>query len=212
MLTLSAPRTPATWSLSTFQTISKTYHISRETCHLNFRSQTCGWCIILYCNLQQELLENFAPSYFLELGKSCVIVEVCAVTAKLVDTIRIRVLEGKIYFFVHQILWRQVIHIYGRYERILRHFGVQGSAQNMWDESYVYWTVHHLDSWIKRDQLDVTCVIISLFNAQHISDVNTSILRSLRLIWWVISWVVLFWFDVCWCYVVVWLGWCGIRM
>jgi len=77
---------------------------------------------------------------------------------------------------------------------------------------YVYWTVHHLDSWIKRDQLDVTCFIISLFTAQHISDVNTSILRSLRLIWWFISWVVLLWFDVCWCYVVVWLGWCGIRM
>jgi len=47
---------------------------------------------------------------------------------------------------------------------------------------------------------------------QHVSDVNTSILRSLRLICWVISWVVLFWFDVCWCYVVVWLWWCGIRM
>ena len=31
------------------------------------------------------------------------------------------------------------------------------------------------------DQLEVTCFIISLFNAQHISDVNTSILRSLRL-------------------------------
>jgi len=28
----------------------------------------------------------------------------------------------------------------------------------------------------------------------------------------VISWVVLIWFDVCWCYVVVWLWWCGIRM
>jgi len=28
----------------------------------------------------------------------------------------------------------------------------------------------------------------------------------------VISWVVLLWFDVCWCYVVVWLWWCGIRM
>jgi len=27
-----------------------------------------------------------------------------------------------------------------------------------------------------------------------------------------ILWVVLLWFDVCWCYVVVWLGWCGIRM
>ena len=68
------------------------------------------------------------------------------------------------------------------------------------------------DCWVKRDQLDVTCFIISLFNAQHVSDVNTSILRSLRLICWVISWVVLLWFDVCWCYVVVWLWWCGIRM
>jgi len=69
-----------------------------------------------------------------------------------------------------------------------------------------------IHSWrVKRDQLDVTCFIISLFNARHVSDVNTSIIRSLRLICWAISWVVLFWFDVCWCYVVVWLGWCGIR-
>ena len=65
---------------------------------------------------------------------------------------------------------------------------------------------------IDRDQLDVTCFFISLFNAQHVSDVNTSILRRLRLICWVISWAVLLWFDVCWCYVVVWLGWCGNRM
>ena len=72
--------------------------------------------------------------------------------------------------------------------------------------------MHHLDTWIKTDQLDVTCFIISLFTAQHVSDVNTSILRSLQLICWVISWVVLLWFDVCWCYVVVRLGWCGIRM
>ena len=28
--------------------------------------------------------------------------------------------------------------------------------------------------WIKRDQLDVTCFFISLFNAQHVSDVLTS--------------------------------------
>ena len=47
--------------------------------------------------------------------------------------------------------------------------------------SYVYWTVHHLDNWVKRDQLDVTCFIISSYNAQHVSDINTSILRSLRL-------------------------------
>ena len=86
---------------------------------------------------------------------------------------------------------------------------IQKSKETTWDsESYVYWTVHHLDSW--RDQLDITCFIISLFNAQHVSAVNTSILRSLRLICWVISWVVLLWYVVCWCYVVVWLGWCGV--
>jgi len=62
--------------------------------------------------------------------------------------------------------------------------------------------------WIKIDQLDVTCFIISPFNAQHVSNVSTSIFRSLRLI----SWVVLLWFDVCWCYGVVRLGWCGILM
>jgi hypothetical protein len=32
--------------------------------------------------------------------------------------------------------------------------------------SYIHLTVHHLD--IKRDQLDVTCFFISLFNAQHV--------------------------------------------
>ena len=69
-----------------------------------------------------------------------------------------------------------------------------------------------LNCWIKIDQLDVTCFVISLFNAQHVSNVSTSILRSLRLICWVISWVVLLWFDVCWCYGVVRLGWSGILM
>jgi len=78
--------------------------------------------------------------------------------------------------------------------------------------TYVYWNVQHLDSWIKSDKLDVTCFFIALFHAQHVSDVNTSILRSLRLICWVISWVVLLWYDAWWCYGVVWLGWCGIRM
>jgi len=49
--------------------------------------------------------------------------------------------------------------------------------------------VHHLDSWVKRDQLEATCFIITLFSAQHVSDVNTFILRNLRLIRWVTSWV-----------------------
>jgi len=90
--------------------------------------------------------------------------------------------------------------------------GILMQAEALVLQPYVYWTVHHLDSWIKIDQLDVTCFFISLFNAQHVSNVNTSILRSLRLICWVTSWVVLLWFDVWWCYGVVRLGWCGILM
>ena len=78
--------------------------------------------------------------------------------------------------------------------------------------SYVYRTVHHLDSWIKRDQLDVTCFFISLFNAQHVSDFSTSNLRRLRFMCWVISWVVSLCYDVCWCYGVVRLVWCVILM
>ena len=35
------------------------------------------------------------------------------------------------------------------------------------------------DGCIKRDQLDVTCLFITLFNAQHVSDVNTSIHQEL---------------------------------
>jgi hypothetical protein len=65
---------------------------------------------------------------------------------------------------------------------------------------------------IKIDQLDVTCFIISLFTAQHVSNVSTSIFRSLLLSCWVISCVVLLSYAVCWCYGVVRLGWCGILM
>ena len=46
------------------------------------------------------------------------------------------------------------------------------------------------NNWVKRDQLDGTCFVITLFSAQHVSDVNTSILRSLQLIRRVTSWVV----------------------
>ena len=48
-------------------------------------------------------------------------------------------------------------------------------------KSYVYWTVHHLNSWLKIDHLDVTCFIISPFTAQHVSNVSTFIFRSLRI-------------------------------
>jgi len=49
------------------------------------------------------------------------------------------------------------------------------------DPSCVYWTVHHLDSWIKIDQRDITCLIISLFTDQRVSNVSTPIFGSLRL-------------------------------
>ena len=57
-----------------------------------------------------------------------------------------------------------------------------GSAGVVW-YPYVYWTVHHLDTWIKIDQLDVTCFIISLFPTQHVSNVSTSIFRACDLLW-----------------------------
>ena len=62
--------------------------------------------------------------------------------------------------------------------------------------------------WIKIDQLDVTRFIISLFTAEHVSNVSTSIFRSLRLI------VDLFHGLYCsgsMCVgVTVWFGWGGV--
>ena len=61
---------------------------------------------------------------------------------------------------------------------------------------------------IKTDQLDVTCFIISPFTAQHVSNVSTSIFRSLRII------VDLFHVLYCsgsMCFgVTVWFGWGGV--
>ena len=62
---------------------------------------------------------------------------------------------------------------------------------------------------MKINQLDVTCFIISLFTVQHVSNVSTSIFATY---YGFISCVVLLWFDVCWCYGVVRLGWCGFLM
>jgi len=59
--------------------------------------------------------------------------------------------------------------------------------------------------WIRIDQLDVTCFIISLFIAQHVSNVSTSIFRSL--------WLIADLFHVLCCSgsmcvgVTVWFGW-----
>ena len=45
---------------------------------------------------------------------------------------------------------------------------------------YVYWTVHHLDSWIKIDQL---MSLGLFFAAQHVSNASTFIFRSLDCVW-----------------------------
>jgi len=82
------------------------------------------------------------------------------------------------------------------------------NANQTFQDTNTWFKVNSL-SWIERGQLNVTCFIISLFNAQHVSDVSTSILRSLRLICWVISWVVLLWFNVC-VGVMLWFGWGGV--
>jgi len=123
-------------------------------------------------------------------------------------------------------------HLCGRTLLCTHHvWGNQGYRQHR--VSTKFW-----GSWIKRDQLDVTCFIISLFNGQHVSDVSTSILRSLRLICYFMGCIdlvrcvlvlrcglaMVVWYpyagwgtsasaclDVCWCYVVVWLWWCCIR-
>jgi hypothetical protein len=114
-------------------------------------------------------------------------------------------LVEEIYWLLERIYWSR---LQGRKNKRLS----RSNLIKFYIGSYVYWNVHHLDSWIKIDQPDVICFIVSLFNAQHVSNVSTSILRSLRLICWVISLVWLLWFDVCWCYGVVRLGWCGILM
>ena len=67
------------------------------------------------------------------------------------------------------------------------HFVVYLTHQQMYIYIYiyvnVYWTVHHCDSWRIRVQLNVTSyyVLFHFFYAQHVSDINTSIIRSLRL-------------------------------
>ena len=48
---------------------------------------------------------------------------------------------------------------------------------------------------------------LDLFFAQHVSNASTFIFRSLRM-----CVGILLWFDVCWRYGVVRLGWCGILI
>ena len=64
------------------------------------------------------------------------------------------------------------------------------------------------DCWIKIDQLNVPCFIISLFTAQHFSNVSTSIFRCLRII--VDLFHVLYCSGSMYVGVTVWFGWGGV--
>ena len=78
--------------------------------------------------------------------------------------------------------------------------------------SYVYWTVHHCDSWrIKRPTWchNLCHVLFHFLYAQHVSDINTSINRSLQLFYCITRVVVCSCFDVCWSFgMAVWGGTC----
>ena len=68
--------------------------------------------------------------------------------------------------------------------------------------------MHHFDNRIKIDQLDITCFIFSPFTAQHVSNVSTSIFRSLRLI---VDLFHVLYFSGSMCVgVTIWFGWVGV--
>ena len=77
----------------------------------------------------------------------------------------------------------------------------------IWNLCQFYWTMS--DSWRIKDQLDVTRYYVSFqfFYAQHVSDINTSIIRSLRLFYCITTLVVCSCFDVCWSFGVAGLEW-----
>jgi len=59
-------------------------------------------------------------------------------------------------------------------------------------KSYVYWTVNHCNSWRIKDHLMSLAILFHFLCAQHVSDINISIIKSLRLFCWITTLVVLF--------------------
>ena len=74
---------------------------------------------------------------------------------------------------------------------------------------FILVVVNSVWSWRIRDQFDGTSyyVLFHFFSAQHVSDINTSIIRSLRLLYCITTLVVCSCFDVCWSFGVAGLGW-----
>ena len=75
------------------------------------------------------------------------------------------------------------------------------------NSTYVYGTVYHCNSWKQKTNLMLLAILFHFLCAQHVSDINISIIRILRLFCWITTLVVCSWFDVCWCFGVVGLEW-----
>ena len=86
--------------------------------------------------------------------------------------------------------------------------------KNIFIKSAAWRRMHNscFTSWIKIDQLDVTLLYYFTIYCSTCFKCKYIHLQELETYSAFISWVVLLWFDVCWCYGVVRLGWCGILM
>jgi len=73
--------------------------------------------------------------------------------------------------------------------------------------SYVYWTLHHCDTWRIKYQIVSLAILFHFLCAQHVSDINISIIRSLRLFCWITTLVVLFLVR---CVLELRCGWVGV--
>jgi len=72
-------------------------------------------------------------------------------------------------------------------------------------KSYVYWTMHHCNSWWLTDQLMSLAILFHFLCAQHVSDINISIIRTLRLCCWITTLLIVL-FSVR-CVLEIWCGW-----
>jgi len=84
--------------------------------------------------------------------------------------------------------------------------GKRIKIKNIW-ASYFYWTVRHFNSWRIKTNLMTLAIFIHFLCAQHVSDINISIIRSLRLFCWITTLVVLFLVR---CVLVFRCGWVGV--
>ena len=73
----------------------------------------------------------------------------------------------------------------------LRPPGIRNNTKNTGQTSNVYWTVHYCDSWRIKTNLISLDILFHFLCAQCVSDINISIIRSLRLFCWITTLVVL---------------------